>query len=107
MQLLPLPRSTVAALISLHRHRPQFAGGVGGGGGLGLHLALEAFAQRQEGGGEDRVELFAGHLFDLGESDGGGHPFAVRPIRGHGVEGVGDGDDAGQRVDRLAAETSG
>jgi hypothetical protein len=57
-----------------------------------------------------RIELFAGHRLDFGESDLGRLPtlvLVVRPIRRHGVEGVSDRDNASHQRDRITGDTIG
>jgi hypothetical protein len=52
------------------------------------------------------VELGTGVFLDLFARDAVGAGAAVRPVRGDGVHGVGDGEDPGSEGDFLAAQAA-
>ena len=64
-------------------------------------------AEFQESLGKLRIELSSRNPFDPVEGLGGSHAGAVGAIAGHGVEGVGHGDDAGQPRDLRAPQLIG
>src|SRR5262245_25506381 len=93
------------SLARQHRRRRDaerlFAGGAGAFLG---QQRLHARPQAEEGLDAFRVELRAGVRSEFGEGLIHGEGGAVRLIRGHGVEGVRDGNDAGQPGDLLAGQ---
>src|SRR5260370_3159360 len=51
------------------------------------------------------IELLATLLLDLGKGDLGGHSFAVRSVRGHGIKGIRHRDNAGEVGNGLTRQS--
>ena len=80
---------------------------LGGGGQRHEAWVVNAAVAGDERVDDVGVELLPGAAAQLGEGDLGGERLPVGPVRGHGVVGVGDGDDARPKGDRLPARPSG
>src|ERR1041384_4354559 len=72
---------------------------------LAAGRAVEATAERDPRGDDRRVELAARHPFEFFHRARRGHGRPVRPVGGHGVERIDDGEDARRERDGLTPET--
>src|SRR5579883_1522422 len=89
-----------------HRQDPHAFGGREHGC-LRIHFLEDSLLHAQEGGGESGIELPAALLLDLGEGGGRLQAIAIGTVGGHGIVGVGQGHDAGQRRNGLATKSVG